>query len=86
MLPCSSAEQSAQIIQGTVKSILNHGTIIQMLVITDEGRLYPVNLDHRMFFSMWEDLGRANLKGQRIIIHGEQFIDQRVEFPDLEDI
>ena len=74
-----------QTVQGKVESVVNHGTIIQMLIVTDEGRLYPVNFDHRMFYNMWEDLGGVDLKGQRVIVHGEQFADQTVEFPDLID-
>jgi hypothetical protein len=73
-----------QSIQGKVESVIDLGSIVQMLVVTDQGRLYPVSFDHRMFFNMWEDLGRVNLKGQRVVVHGEQFVDQRVEFPDLE--
>lgn len=72
-------------VQGKVESVIDHGSIVQILVITDQGRLYPVNFDHRMFYSMWEDLGRVNLKGQRVVVHGEQFEDQNVEFPDLEE-
>ncbi len=74
-----------QVVQGKVESVIDHGSIIQLLVITDKGRLYPVNFDHRMFWNMWEGLGRVNLKGQKVIVHGEQFVDQSVEFPDLED-
>lgn len=78
-----TVDQQESTVFGKVQSIIDHGTIVQMLVVTDEGRLYPVNFDHRMFFHMWEDLGRVNLTGQKVIIHGEQFVDQRVEFPDL---
>ncbi len=74
-----------QVVQGKVESVTDHGSIIQMLVITDQGKLYPVSFDHRMFYNMWEDLGRVNLNGQKVIVHGEQFEGQTVEFPDLED-
>ncbi len=75
-------EQQETAIPGKVESIIDHGTIIQMLVKTDDGSIRYVNFDHRMFYNMWEDLGRVNLKGQKVIVHGEPF-EQSVEFPDL---
>ena len=85
MESCSVVEQGRSVVQGRVQSIIDHGTIIQMLVVTEEGGLYPVDFDHRMFFNMWENLGGVDLNGRRVVVSGERFVDQRVEFPDLED-
>jgi len=84
MQSCSVSGQSKEIIQGTIQGILNHGTIVQMLIETDDERIYPVNWDHRMFSHLVEGLGRLPAKGERVIVHGEPY-EETVEFPDLED-
>ena len=71
-------------VQGTVSSIIDHGTIVQMLILTDDGRLRNIHWDHRMFYNMIESLGCIPGKGERVIVHGEPF-EETVEFPDLED-
>jgi len=78
----TSVEAQESAIKGEIQSIINHGTIVQMLIKTDDGSICYVNFDHRCFRSMVEDMGTVNLKGQRVIIHGEPF-EQSVEFPDL---
>ena len=35
--------------QGKIQCILNEGTIIQALCLTDNGRLFPINFDWQMF-------------------------------------
>jgi len=84
MQSCSVSGQGEGIIQGSIQTIGNHGTIVQMMVMTDDGNLYPVSWDHRMFSHLVESLGRLPTKGERVIIHGEPF-EEWVEFPDLED-
>lgn len=77
-------ENEESTVEGKVSSVVDHGTIVQLMVEKDDGGVSPVNFDHRMFYNMWEDLGRVNLKGQKVIVHGEPF-EQWLEFPDLED-
>ncbi|TKJ40964.1 hypothetical protein CEE36_08845 [candidate division TA06 bacterium B3_TA06] len=75
-------EEQESVISGKVESVIDHGTIIQMLVKTDDGSIRYVNWDHRMFFNMAECIGHIPRKGEFVIIHGEPF-EQSVEFPDL---
>lgn len=77
-------ENEESTVEGKVSSVVDHGTIVQLMVEKDDGGVYPVNFDHRMFFNMVENLGRIPSKGERVIVHGEPF-EQWLEFPDLED-
>lgn len=84
MEKCPVTGQSEPAIHGKIQAILDYGTIVQMLVKTDEESIYTVNWDHRMFSHLVEGLGRLPGKGERVIVHGEPF-EQWLEFPDLED-
>lgn len=70
------------VVQGRILSLIDHGTIVQMLILTDDGRLCNVHWDHRMFYNMVQSLGCVPGKGERVIIHGEPY-EETVEFPDL---
>lgn len=77
-------ENEGPTVEGKISSVVDHGTIVQLMVEKKEGGIYPVNFDQRMFWSMWDDLGRIPLKNRRVVVHGDPY-NQYVEFLDLED-
>jgi hypothetical protein len=48
---------------GTITQIDNQGTIVQVWMRTDEGRMYAVNFDHRPFWHMIEARGVHRILG-----------------------
>ena len=54
---------------GKTEKIINHGTIIQLLLITEDGHLETVNFDHRMFQHFYE--ANAPLKDKTIAFDPE---------------
>ena len=53
-------------LHGTITSTLNQGTIVQVFVETDAGRLVPVNFDHRMVRHLVEARGAERIMGQAV--------------------
>ena len=54
-------------LEGYVVNIVDHGTIVQVWVRTDDGGLKPVNFDHRSFAILWEREG--NIIGRDVAFH-----------------
>lgn len=67
---------------GKITELVNQGTIIQVMVVTDAGRLLPVNFDHRMFRHLVE--GRGARSPEDLIGQGVTFeLDEIGEVPVL---
>lgn len=41
--------------RGRIIEIVDHGTIVQVWIVTDEGQETPVNFDRRPFAAFYED-------------------------------
>lgn len=72
---------------GTITDLNNEGTIVQVFVTTDDGRLVPVNFDHRMFRHMAEARGatrREDLIGQGVTVGAGGPLGETLQFDDEE--
>ena len=56
--------------KGQIIGIEDHGTIVQVWITTEDIREVPVNFDHRMFRSFYED--NKPLTGKTIDYHADQ--------------
>ena len=65
-------------ITGTVVQVMDHGTIVQVLIRNDAGVIHPVNFDHRQFWHMYEAEG--TLVGRKIAVENDEEAGQVVRF------
>ena len=67
------------LLSGTISEVLGYGTVVQLLVTTDEGRLAPIHLDNRPFCWLLdaEQSEPRDLVGRAIEYDGEsiRFLD-----------
>jgi len=56
--------------KGQIISIENHGTIVQVWIVTEDSREIPINFDHRMFGLFYED--NKPIVGKTIDYHTDQ--------------
>ena len=53
---------------GVITQIEGHGTIVQLLVRGERGKICPVNFDHRMFRHVVEARGAERIVGQAVTV------------------
>ena len=53
---------------GVITEVVDHGTIVQVLVCAERGQIWPVNFDHRMFRDVVEARGPARIVGQAVTV------------------
>ena len=68
---------------GVITPVEDHGTIVQVLVSGDQGHIWPVNFDHRMFRHMVEARGPERIVSQAVTL--EQREDGEVLVCDDEE-
>jgi len=54
--------------RGVITEVEDHGTIVQLLVRDERGKICPVNFDHRMFRHAVEARGAARIVGQAVTV------------------